>query len=166
MKLAFRKLLIGSAAIAATTLMSLPSAQALDVGASLGGASVGASVGGGDNGGLGASASASVGGDSGVSAGVSAGIGGGGGVNAGVNASVGGSGGVGANVGVSLGGGGSGTGGGSGIGDGVEGVATAYNGMSRAEQVRIRKTCRRVLGNRGGFDSDLVMLCRLLKQVR
>lgn len=165
--------------ITAAALFCLASgnAYAIDLGASVGGTSVSASVGGGGRSGGGVSASVGVSGGGGGSASASASLGGsgGGGLGASVNASIGGSGGSGAGVGVDIGiGGGGGTGGGGGGagggaggggGDGVVQLVRGFNAMSGSSQARVKKTCRQALGVNGrGYDRDLVAFCRLLQK--
>jgi len=38
---------------------------------------------------------------------------------------------------------------------------TAFNSMSRSEQLRLAKRCADIVG--GGYDADLVALCRLIR---
>lgn len=131
-------------------------------------------------------AGASVGGSSGVSAGASVSTGGG---NADVDAtaSVGGGNGANADVDVSLGGTGNNAASATaavnalntigidatvGIGTGTPttpGVAApgtvpaAIANMTAAELTAYKKTCKQVLGNSGGFDANLVALCKMVQ---
>ena len=140
----FSKILTGGAVLA---LLCWP-ASALDVGASIGGVSAGASIGGGDG------ASASLSGPAGTSAGVS--LGGGNGLSANANvgpASVS----VGAGAGIGT----PGTPGAPGASNpGLSGVVA---GMSSKELQRTQKRCAHVLGSGTQLDADLVALCKLVQ---
>jgi hypothetical protein len=169
-----------SAALACGTVIALlcMPANALDVGA-------GASVGG--SGGVSAGVGASTGGGGGTSASGTVGVGGGNGANASANVGTGGATGTNANVDVSLGGAGNnaatataavnalnaiGIDASVGIGTGTTttpGVAApgtvpgAIARMSTKELLAYKKTCKQVLGNRGGFDANLVALCKMVQ---
>lgn len=162
------KILAGGAVLA---LLCAP-AYALDVGASVGGISASASIGGGGaRAGVSAgntSASASIGGGNGVSASVggpagtsaSVGLGGGNGISA--NANIGG-----ASVSIGTNPGGPATPGTPGTpgtpstsNPGLSGVVA---GMSNKELQRTRKRCAQVLGSGVQLDADLVALCKLVQ---
>ena len=162
----FSKILTGGAVLA---LLCWP-ASALDVGASIGGVSAGASIGGGDGArasasiGGGTNASASIGGGSGVSAslsgpaGTSAGVSLGGGNGLSANANVGP---ASVSVGAGAGIGTPGTPGAPGASNpGLSGVVA---GMSSKELQRTRKRCAHVLGSGLQLDADLVALCKLVQ---
>jgi hypothetical protein len=160
----FSRILAGGALLA---FLCAP-AYALDVGASVGGASAGASIGGGNGGRAGASvggasASASIGGGSGVSAsiggpadtGATASIGGGTGVNANVNAGP---------AGVTIGTGTPGAPGTPGTpGVSNPGLSGVVAGMLDKQLARTKKRCAQVLGSGAQLDADLVALCKLVQ---
>lgn len=148
----------------------------LSAGASIGGSggvNAGASVGGRSGGGLGADVNASVGGSKGINANTSATLGGGSLTNVDVDASVGGSRGLNVNANVNVGGTkGVGVDVGVGTGPGAtnpgsnpsfpsKGVIRAYNEMSRTEQLRLAKRCVDIMN--GGYEADLVKLCRMIR---
>ena len=170
----FSRILAGGAVLA---LLCGP-AVALDVGASVGGISAGASIGGRSGGGLGVGAGASVGGSGGVNAGAGTSIGGSSGVSAGVGASVGGTSGVNAGVGATVGGtSGVGVGVGVGIGSTTNpsnpsnpsnpgannpGLSSVVASMSDRELVRTKKRCKHVMGSGLQLDADIAALCKLV----
>lgn len=148
----------------------------LSAGASVGGSggvNAGASVGGRSGGGVGADVNASVGGSRGINANTSATVGGGRLANVDVDASVGGSRGLNAKANVNVGGTrGIGVDVGVGTGPGAanpganpsfpsKGVIRAYNEMSRSEQLRLAKRCVDIMS--GGYEADLVKLCRMIR---
>jgi hypothetical protein len=155
----FSRILAGGAMLA---FLCAP-AFALDVGASVGGASAGASIGGGNGARAGASlggtsANASVGGGS-----ASASIGGG---PAGTGASLSLGDGVNANAtagpaGVSIGTGTPGAPGTPGISN--PGLSDVVAGMSDKQLARTKKRCAQVLGSGVEVDADLVALCKLVQ---
>lgn len=144
-------------------------------------AGLGASVGG--RNGIDAGATASVGGSRGVTAGGGATVGGGNGVDGGLNASVGGRDGIGLGLGLSIGGNGSSTPGTvkpvtvppgktaqspkpgilSTIFGGTTRTSTRtadISGFSSRDIVRLKRRCVDIVS--GGYDSDLVSLCRAI----
>lgn len=126
-----------------------------------GGVNAGADIGGRSGGGLGADVNASVGGRSGVNADVNASVGGRSGLNTNVNVGVGGTTGVGVGVGVGIGTPGTPGAPGTASPGAVRNAITAYNDMSRTEQLRLAKRCVDILG--GGYDAALTQLCRMIQ---